>query len=96
MDKIDLLRKQIISRFAGMTFDMDYRLCVPSVHAKWRNEELIVDFGGNIRSITSGFPKDKADMVSRWAVMHRDEIMRNHLMVGQGAEPLKMIDPLPE
>lgn len=93
MDKSERMRKQIISQFAGITIDMDLSLCIPSVHATYQGEEIVVDFGGNIRDITEAFPKDKAEMIIQWISIHREEIMANHHRTGYGIEPLVMIDP---
>ena len=94
MDKVQRMRKQIISQFAGITIDMDYLLCIPAVHATYQNQEIVVDFGGGLRKMTDGFPKDKADMVIRWVSLHRDEIGNNHYRIGHGIEPLLIIAPL--
>lgn len=88
------MRKQVISSFAGITIDMNYRLCVPSVHATFEGEELIVDYGGNIHNSTSAFPQDKAELVKRWVSLHKDEIQRNHHIIGSGVGPLIAIPPL--
>ena len=94
MDKAERMRKQIISQFAGIKIDMDYLLCIPSVHATYQGEEIIIDFGGGIRGITEAFPKDKAEMLIQWVSLHQDEIRDNHHRIGYGIEPLNMIDPL--
>lgn len=49
-------RKQIISKFAGMTIDMDYMLCIPSIHAKYMEEDIIMDYSGGIREKGDAFP----------------------------------------
>lgn len=88
------LRKQVVSQFAGITVDMDYLLCVPSVHAVYHGEELVVDYGGKVREVTDAFPSEKIDLVIRWISLHRDEIVKNHLLIGEGTGPLIMIPPL--
>ena len=35
-------RKQVISKFSGMTIDMDYMLCIPSIHAIYGEEEAVI------------------------------------------------------
>ena len=94
MDRGGDIRKQAVSQFAGITIDMDYRLCIPSVHAVCQGEEAVIDFGGRIRSMTEAFPKEKAERVLRWVSMHEKEIQENHYRLGHGIEPLLMIDPL--
>ena len=37
---LEKMRKQPICRFDGMTIDMDYELCIPSVHAACGNQEI--------------------------------------------------------
>ena len=54
------IRRQIISQFAGLTIDMNYMLCIPSVHATYQTEEIVVDFSGGIREVTDNFPREKA------------------------------------
>lgn len=88
------MREQIISQFAGITIDMNYMLCVPSVHATFENEELIIDFCGIIHNSTSAFPQEKVELVKRWVSLHKDEIQRNHLIIGSGIGPLIDIPPL--
>ena len=94
MDKADRMRKIIISQFSGITIDMDYLLCIPSVHATYQGEEIVIDYSGGIRHMTEAFPKDKAKMLIKWVSLHQDEICDNHCRIGYGIEPLNMIDPL--
>lgn len=89
-------REQVISQFAGITIDMNYLLCIPSVHATFEGEELTVDFCGNIRNQTDAFPQEKIEMVKRWVSLHKDEIQRNHLNIASESEPLIEIPPLEE
>ena len=88
------MRKQIISQFAGLTIDMDYVLCEPAVHAKYQEEEIVVDYCGEIRSASDRFPKDKAELLIRWVALHRKEIEENHGKIGAGVGPLTPIKPL--
>lgn len=48
-------------------------LCVPSVHAKYRSEEMIVDFGGSVREKSDHFPENKAKLVAEWVNLHKEE-----------------------
>lgn len=88
------MRKCIISQFDGMSIDMDYLLCIPSVHATYQKDEIIIDFGGRVRKSSSAFPKDKADRLIKWISLHEDEIIENHHRIGHGIDPLLMINPL--
>lgn len=36
----------IVSEFDEMTIDMEYDLCIPSVHARYKGENIIIDFSG--------------------------------------------------
>ena len=87
-------RKQIISQFSGMSIDMDYMLCVPSVHAIYNSEEIVMSYGGGIRTITDAFPKEKMEELRKWVLLHEDEIIENHHKCGYGEYPLNMIEPL--
>jgi len=94
MEQIDKMRKTIISSFSGMNMDMDYNLCIPSVHVMYREEEAVIDIDGKIRHMSNAFPKEKADLIIRWISLHKDEIVQNHLRVNHSTEPLIMITPL--
>ena len=67
-----------ISRFSGITIDMDYTLCIPSIHAIYDKEDAVIDFSGRIRKRSSGFPDAKIELLRNWISKHKDEIMWNH------------------
>ena len=48
---VNKLRKQVISQFSEIKIDMDYMLCIPSIHAKFQDEEnaLHLAFTGTIK-----------------------------------------------
>ncbi len=87
-------RKQIISAFSGMTIDMDYMLCIPSIHAIYGEEEAVIDYGGKVRSRSSRFPDAKIKLLKRWIAKHRKEIEMNHQKCGHNEYPLDPIKPL--
>ena len=87
-------RQQVISRFSGMFIDMDYLLCVPSIHAKYEDENVIISYGGGIKDKTSGFPEDKIALLKEWVMLHQDEILENHFKCGRNEYPLNTIAPL--
>ncbi|MBQ3755877.1 MAG: hypothetical protein II873_02015 [Oscillospiraceae bacterium] len=87
------LRSQVISRFAGMTVDMNYNLCIPSVHAVCGDEDIVVDFNGITRRISGAFPSDIARMLSKWAKKHGKDIQKNHSLLNSEHKPLNPIDP---
>ena len=45
MRQTDQLRKIVICDFAGIRLDMDYMLCIPSVHATYEQKEMIATMG---------------------------------------------------
>lgn len=87
------MRKQPICQFDGITVDMDYELCIPSVHATYQGEEIIISIDGSIRKQTDHFPKDKADALKQLVILHKREIMGNQHLINAAKEPLIMIDP---
>ena len=86
-------RKQVISSFSGITIDMDYILCIPSIHAMYGKEDAVIDYAGGIRRKSSGFPDEKIELLKRWISKHKDEIGRNHQKCGYNDYPLNPIDP---
>ena len=94
MDEIACHRKQVISQFADIIVDMDYLLCVPSVHAMYRDEEMVVDFGGRIRYASDGFPQDRSELLLQWVAIHKDEIVRNHMRINSELTAPLPIEPL--
>ena len=87
-------RKQIISSFMEMTVDMDYILCVPAVHARYLDKEIVIDYSGEIKSKSEGFPEERIELLKKWIGLHRDEIERNHHKCGCSDYPLTSIPPL--
>ena len=92
MKRVEELRKQEIACFSGMGIDMDYILCIPSVHAAYQDEDIVVDFNGNIRQFSEGFPQDKKEMLIQWVKLHEKEILENHDRVNHIRGPLIMIE----
>lgn len=90
---VNKLRKQVISQFSEIKIDMDYMLCIPSIHAKCQDEEIVIDFGGGVRQKSDRFPQDKEEMLINWVKLHEKEILENHHRANHG-EPLIMIEPL--
>ena len=96
MEILERMRKQPICQFDGITIDMDYALCIPSIHATCKEQEMIIDFGGEIRQQTESFPKDKASTLIRWVLLHKEEIANNHHRINFNNEPPIMIEPYKE
>ena len=94
MEYINELRKKVISQFVGVTIDMDYLLCIPSIHGKYQKEEITVDYGGNIRSISDAFPEDKVACIIKWVKLHKEEIENNHSRINSSHKEPLMIEPL--
>lgn len=93
-NRVEDLRKQVISQFAGISIDMDYILCIPSIHAKYQEKEIVIDFGGHIRQKSDAFPQGKEEMIIKWVKLHEKEIIENHYRVNNTHESLIMIEPL--
>lgn len=87
------LREQVICDFAGIRLDMNYNLCIPSVHATYQQQEMIVTYSGYIKKVSDHFPPDKAKLVVNWVNLHKEEILNNHKRINQEHPPL-MIEPL--
>lgn len=83
----------VISEFNGITVDMNYFLCVPSIHATYKTSELVIDFSGEIRENINSFPVDKILLLQKWVHIHSQEIVNNHIALGQ-KETLNKIEPL--
>jgi len=89
-------KRQVISSFAGMIIDMDYMLCIPSVHAMFKNRSITMDFNGGIRDISPNFPPSKVVLLKKWVLIHKNEIEGNHMRCGHNEFPLMAIEPLGE
>lgn len=89
-------RCQVISRFSNMVIDMDYMLCIPSVHAMFNNESITMDYSGGIREISPNFPPSKVVLLKKWVLLHKNEIEGNHMRCGHNEFPLMAIEPLDE
>lgn len=72
----------IVSEFDGMIIDMEYDLCIPSVHARYKGENIIIDFSGEIRSVSENFPEDKVKRLVEWVNIRSEEIITNHIRKG--------------
>ena len=94
MEYINELRKKVVSQFVGVTIDMDYMLCIPSIHGKYKKEEITVDYAGDIRSISDAFPEDKVACIIKWVKLHKEEIENNHSRINFSHEAPLMIEPL--
>lgn len=80
----------ITSEFDGMTIDMDYDLCIPSVHARFKDKNIIIDFSGGIRSVSENFPEDKVKRLVEWVDIHSEEIITNHIRKGCNKSPNRL------
>ena len=85
------MRKQIIAQYEDMCIDMDYVLCIPSIHARYMNEDIVIDYSGKIREKSRHFPEDKEKSLVEWVEKHEAEIIENHRRCGQGDLPLILI-----
>lgn len=83
----------IIYEFDSMIIDMEYDLCIPSVHARYKRENILIDFSGEIRSVSENFPEDKVKRLVEWVNIHSEEIITNHIRKGCNESPNR-IKPL--
>ena len=89
----DELRKQVVSSFGGINVDMDYCLCIPSVHATYQGEEIIISIGGSIREVSDDFPRNIAEILTQWVLKHEQEILQNHGKINSLDKNLIIIPP---
>lgn len=89
------MKKIPISHLAGVTVTMNYihPLCIPSIQALYEEEFVVIDYSGEIRKISEGFPKEKAERLSKWAKCHGEKIIMNHHLTNSGERPI-YITPL--
>lgn len=80
----------ILSEFDEMTIDMEYDLCIPCVHARYKGENIIIDFSGEIRSVSENFPEDKVKRLVEWVNIHSEEIITNHICKGRNKSPNRL------
>ena len=77
----------IISKFDSMIIDMEYDLCIPSIHTTYKGENIIIDFSGGIRSVSENFSEDKVKRLVEWVDIHSEEIITNHIRKGCNKSP---------
>lgn len=65
MNRMEQLRRQVIAAFDGILIDMNYLLCLPSIHATCQDEEIIVSYNGGIIKTSEMFPKEKVELIQR-------------------------------
>lgn len=80
----------IVSEFDGMIIDMDYDLCIPSIHARYKEDNIIIDFSGKIRSVSEDFPEDMVKRLVEWVNIHSEEIITNHICKGRNKSPNRL------
>lgn len=83
-----------ISRFYGIVIAMYYREHgVPHFHALYGGDEASVEI--ETLNVLHGYlPPRALRLVKRWAMMHREKLLKNWNLAEQG-EVLESIDPLP-
>lgn len=80
----------IVSEFDGMIIDMDYDLCIPSIHARYKEDNIIIDFSGKIRSVSEDFPEDMVKRLVEWVNIHSEEIIINHIRKSCNKSPNRL------
>lgn len=65
---------------------------VPHIHAEYQDQNVVVDFYGNI--LEGDFPKSKLKLLDAWLEIHREDLEANWKLLSSGngffkIEPLK-------
>lgn len=65
---------------------------VPHIHAEYQDQNVVVDFYGNI--LEGDFPKSKLKLLDAWLEIHREDLEANWKLLSAGdgffkIEPLK-------
>ena len=82
-----------ISFFYGIAIYMYYRdHAPPHFHAIYRGDEAVVGIAA-AQVLRGGLPHRAASLVTEWATIHRDELVRNWERATAG-EPLLPVPPL--
>ncbi len=64
---------------------------VPHIHAEYQDQNVVVDFYGNI--LEGDFPKSKLKLLDAWLEIHREDLEANWKLLSSGNGFFK-IDPL--
>ncbi|MGM9551373.1 MAG: DUF4160 domain-containing protein [Clostridia bacterium] len=65
---------------------------VPHIHAEYQDQNVVMDFDGNI--LEGDFPKSKLKLLEAWIEIHREDLEANWKLLSSGdgffkIEPLK-------
>ena len=65
---------------------------VPHIHAEYQEQNVVLDFYGNI--LEGNFPKSKLKLLDAWLEIHREDLEANWKLLSSGngffkIEPLK-------
>lgn len=65
---------------------------VPHIHAEYQDQNVVLDFYGNI--LEGDFPKSKLKLLDAWLEIHREDLEANWKLLSSGngffkIEPLK-------
>ncbi len=65
---------------------------VPHLHAEYQDQNVVIDFYGNI--LEGSFPKSKLKLLEAWMEIHREDLEANWKLLSRGdgffkIEPLK-------
>ncbi len=62
---------------------------VPHLHAIFGENEVVMDFEGNI--LEGSLPSNKQKLLDAWIVLHKDELEANWNLLSNGEQPFKII-----
>jgi hypothetical protein len=83
-----------ISRFYGIVVAMfwdDHD--PPHFHARYGSDKATIEIG-TLRILDGKLPARALSLILEWALLHRDELMRNWVEA-RNSRPLQKIEPLP-
>jgi len=63
----------------------------PHFHAEYQNDEVVIDFDGNV--LEGSIPGKKLKLVLAWVEIHQEDLRANWKLLEAGREHFK-IDPL--
>lgn len=85
----------VICMFGGIKIyiyiEKDGRHKIPHLHAYYAEDNIVLDFAGNI--LEGHLPRKKQAMLIAWTMMHEEELQANYELMLEGQLPFR-IEPL--